>query len=109
MKKFTLAFIAFFIISTRLNAQNTTRYLTSEPSENKTMKPEETEYYSPVPSEVKGVPNFASPTFTSNGVLPRHQPVKASAEVIAVFFAKPIQITSARFLSCRNLFKRTGR
>lgn len=33
-------------------AQDTTRYLSSEPSENRTMKPEQTEYYSPVPPVV---------------------------------------------------------
>lgn len=33
-------------------AQDTTHYLSSEPPENKTMKPEQTEYYSPVPPVV---------------------------------------------------------
>src|SRR3954470_16059880 len=33
-------------------AQDTTKYLTSEPAENKTMKHEETEFYSPVPPVV---------------------------------------------------------
>lgn len=62
MKK-AIFFLAILLIGSmgQLVAQGTEKYLTSEPPENKTMKHEETEFYSPVPPEVKGVPNFAAP------------------------------------------------
>lgn len=60
MKKTIIVLTIFFFGSAgTLLAQHSTKYLTSEPPENKTMKHEETEIYTPVPSEVKGVPNFA--------------------------------------------------
>ncbi len=43
---------ALLFVAMQSFAQETTHYLTSEPPENRTMKPEETEYYSPVPPEV---------------------------------------------------------
>ena len=62
MKK-TIFSIAILLVSSigQLLAQNVAKYLTAEPPENKTMKHEETEYYSPVPPVVKGTPNFAAP------------------------------------------------
>jgi hypothetical protein len=62
MKK-AIFFLAILLISSigQLLAQNVAKYLTAEPPENKTMKHEETEYYSPVPPEINGVPNFAAP------------------------------------------------
>lgn len=43
----------------KLLAQNSVKYLIAEPSENKTMKLEETAFYTPVLPEVKGKSNFA--------------------------------------------------
>jgi alpha-3'-ketoglucosidase len=53
MKKTKLIFATLFICASLQSfGQDTTHYLTSPPPENKTMTPEQTEYYSPVPPEV---------------------------------------------------------
>lgn len=53
MKKINLAFAtSLFFMAHGASAQGNNHFLTHEPPENKTMKPEQTEYYSPVPSVV---------------------------------------------------------
>jgi hypothetical protein len=62
MKKTIFVLTIFIVCSTgQLLAQHAATYLTAEPPENKTMKHEETEFYTPVPPEVKGVANFETP------------------------------------------------
>ena len=47
-----LLFIVLCFAAFISHAQDTTKYLSSEPSENKTMKHDQTEIYSPVPPVV---------------------------------------------------------
>lgn len=62
MKKAIFSLTILLISSLgQIQAQSVAKYLTAEPSENKTMKHEETEFYTPVPPVVKGVPNFTVP------------------------------------------------
>ncbi|GAA4303898.1 DUF1080 domain-containing protein [Compostibacter hankyongensis] len=68
MKKIQLAFVlAIVCTGLQASAQETGKYLTSEPPENKTMKPEETEYYTPVPPTV--TPGNASGEAPSDAIV----------------------------------------